>query len=89
MDFKAVCDAVLGSWNGTGETITDIKEIRLITRPTDVIDRLPAVWSKFVGSFLNPWHLLNLGELGRNPKRYRFEFLVTFEHTSRCLYNGD
>ena len=26
VDFKAVCDAVLGSWNGTGETITDISE---------------------------------------------------------------
>ena len=24
VDFRAVCDAVLGAWNGSGETITDI-----------------------------------------------------------------
>ena len=24
VDFTAVCDAVLGAWNGSGETITDI-----------------------------------------------------------------
>ena len=26
VDFKAVCDAVLGAWNGSGETITEIAE---------------------------------------------------------------
>lgn len=24
VDFKAVCDAVLGAWQGNGETITDV-----------------------------------------------------------------
>ena len=24
VDFKAVCDAVLGAWSGGGETITDV-----------------------------------------------------------------
>ena len=24
VDFRAVCDAVLGAWNGSGETITDV-----------------------------------------------------------------
>ena len=24
VDFGAVCDAVLGAWNGSGETITDV-----------------------------------------------------------------
>ncbi len=24
VDFAAVCDAVLGAWNGSGETMTDI-----------------------------------------------------------------
>ncbi len=26
MDFIAVCDAVQGAWNGSGETITEIAE---------------------------------------------------------------
>ena len=26
VDFKAVCDAVLGVWGGNGETITEIAE---------------------------------------------------------------
>ena len=28
-------------------------------------------------------------EQDRNPKRHLQSFLVTFEHTSRCLCNGD
>ena len=24
VDFKAVCDAVQGAWNGSGETVTDV-----------------------------------------------------------------